>query len=177
MSYFIYIVSSLGLVTLQTALIPRLGFVGHFFDLLLPWVVYLAAFRPVHEALPFVVFMGVLMDNLSGGPFGLYLTSYVWLYLAVRLAAAVVRAENTMVLVLIIIAAVAFQNGLFYMVLGLSGAGGHTTGEMIRVVSEQIGWVLLTGPLIALAMRQAKRLTSRRARKVVDSPAATPVEG
>ena len=32
-------------------------------------------------------------------------------------------------------------------------------------------------PLIALAMRQAKRLTSRRARKVVDSPAATPVEG
>jgi hypothetical protein len=48
---------------------------------------------------------------------------------------------------------------------------------MIRVVSEQVGWVLLTGPLIALAMRQAKRLTSRRARKVVDSPAATPVEG
>jgi len=175
MSYFIYIVSSLCLVTLQTALIPRLGFVGHFFDLLLPWVIYLAAFRPVHEALPFVVFMGALMDNLSGGPFGLYLTSYVWLYIAVRLAATVVRAENAMVLVLIIIAAVVFQNTFFFMAINMSLGGGHTTGEVIRVVSEQIGWVLLTGPLIALGMRQAKRRTSRRTRKVVESQAATHV--
>jgi rod shape-determining protein MreD len=122
------------------------------------------------------MFMGVLMDNLSGGPFGLYLTSYVWLYIAVRLAATVVRAENAMVLVLIIIAAVASQNGLFFMVIGMSGTGGHTTGEMIRVVSEQIGWVLLTGPLIALGMRQAKRLSSRRTRKVLESQAATQAE-
>jgi rod shape-determining protein MreD len=173
MSYFIYIVSSLCLVTLQTALIPRLGFVGHFFDLLLPWVIYLAAFRPVHEALPFVVFMGALMDNLSGGPFGLYLTSYVWLYIAVRLAATVVRAENAMVLVLIIIAAVVFQNTFFFMAINMALGGGHTTGEVIRVVSEQIGWVLLTGPLIALGMRQAKRRTSRRTRTVVERQAAT----
>jgi rod shape-determining protein MreD len=171
MSYFIYIVSSLCLVTLQTALIPRLGFVGHFFDLLLPWVIYLAAFRPVHEALPFVVFMGALMDNLSGGPFGLYLTSYVWLYIAVRLAATVVRAENAMVLVLIIIAAVVFQNTFFFMAINMSLGGGHTTGEVIRVVSEQIGWVLLTGPLIAMGMHQAKR----RTRKVVERQAATHV--
>jgi rod shape-determining protein MreD len=175
MSYFIYIVSSLCLVTLQTALIPRLGFVGHFFDLLLPWVIYLAAFRPVHEALPFVVFMGALMDNLSGGPFGLYLTSYVWLYIAVRLAATVVRAENAMVLVLIIIAAVVFQNTFFFLAINMSLGDGHTTGEVIRVVSEQIGWVLLTGPLIALGMRQAKRRTSRRTRKVVEIQAATHV--
>jgi cell shape-determining protein MreD len=173
MSYFIYIVSSLCLVTLQTALIPRLGFVGHFFDLLLPWVIYLAAFRPVHEALPFVVFMGALMDNLSGGPFGLFLTSYVWLYIAVRLAATVVRAENAMVLVLIIIAAVVFQNTFFFMAINMSLGGGHTAGEVIRVVSEQIGWVLLTGPLIALGMRQAKRRTSRRTRTVVERQAAT----
>jgi rod shape-determining protein MreD len=172
MNYFIYIVSSLCLVTLQTALIPRLGFVGHFFDLLLPWVIYLAAFRPAHEALPFVVFMGALMDNLSGGPFGLYLTSYLWLFLAVRMAATVVRAENAMVLVLTLITAVAFQNLLFFMVLGLSGSGGHTAGGVIRVVSEQLGWVLLTGPLIALGMRQAKRLTSRRTGRAAESRAA-----
>jgi len=71
---------------------------------------------------------------------------------------------------------VASQNGLFFMVIGMSGAGGHTTGEMIRVVSEQIGWVLLTGPLIALGMRQAKRLSSRRTRKVLESQAATQAE-
>lgn len=173
MSYFIYVVSSLGLITCQTALIPRLGFVGHFFDLLLPWVIYLAAFRPVHETLPFLVFIGVLMDSLSGGPFGLYLTSYVWLFIAVRQAAAVVRTENPMVLVLILIGAVASQNGLFLLALEMSGTGMHSTGDRIRAVSEQIGWVLLTGPLVALALRRTQRLTRRRAREIVVHPAAS----
>jgi rod shape-determining protein MreD len=162
MNYFLYIASSLCLVICQTTLLPRLGFAGHFFDLLLPWVIYLAAFRPVHETLLFVLFIGALMDNLSGGPFGLYLISYVWLFIAVRLAAAVVRAENPMVLVLIIIAAVAFQNALFVVTLGISDAGMLFSGDVIRVVSEQVGWVLLIGPILALGMRRTRRITTRQ---------------
>ena len=170
MSYFLYIASSLCLVICQTTLLPRLGFAGHFFDLLLPWVIYLAAFRPVHETLFFVLFMGALMDNLSGGPFGLYLISYVWLFIAVRLAAAVVRAENPMVLVLIIVAGVAFQNALFVATLGISGAGVLSSGDAIRVVSEQVGWVLLVGPILALAMRRTRRLTTRHLKDASAGP-------
>ena len=51
MRFFFYIAICLGLVVCQTTLIPRLPAMGNFFDLLLPLVVYLAAFRPVHEAL------------------------------------------------------------------------------------------------------------------------------
>ena len=172
MSYFLYIASGLCLAICQTTLLPRLGFVGHFFDLLLPWVIYLAAFRPVHETLFFVLFMGALMDNLSGGPFGLYLISYVWLFIAVRLAAAVVRAENPMVLVLIIVTAVASQNALFVMTLGISGAGVLSSGDVIRVVSEQVGWVLLIGPILALGMRSMRRFTTRHVKKASASPAS-----
>jgi len=170
MSYFLYIASSLCLVICQTTLLPRLGFAGHFFDLLLPWVIYLAAFRPVHETLFFVLFMGALMDNLSGGPFGLYLISYVWLFIGVRLAAAVVRAENPMVLVLIIVAAVAFQNALFVATLGISGAGVLSSGDVIRVISEQVGWVLLAGPILALGMRSTRRLTTRHLKSTSAGP-------
>lgn len=170
MSYFLYFASSLCLVIGQTTLLPRLGFAGHFFDLLLPWVIYLAAFRPVHETLFFVLFMGALMDNLSGGPFGLYLISYVWLFIAVRLAAAVVRAENPMVLALIILAAVAFQNALFVATLGISGAGVLSSSDVMRVVSEQVGWVLLIGPIVALGMRSTRRLTARRMKKASAGP-------
>ena len=67
MRFFFYIAICLGLVVCQTALIPRLPAMGNFFDLLLPLVVYLAAFRPLHESVPFVMFLGILMDNLSGG--------------------------------------------------------------------------------------------------------------
>jgi rod shape-determining protein MreD len=171
MSYFFYIASSLCLVICQTTLLPRLGFAGHFFDLLLPWVTYLAAFRPVQETLLFVLFMGALMDNLSGGPFGLYLISYVWLFIAVRLAAAVVRVENPMVLVLIIVIAVAFQNVFFAVTLDISGAGALSVGEVIRVVSEQVVWVLLLGPVLVLGMRFARRLSNRHMNKASAGPA------
>ena len=162
MRYFLYIASGLALLICQTTLLPRLPFMTHAFDLLLPWVIYIAAFRPVHETLPFVLFMGVLVDSLSGGVFGLYLTSYLWLFIAVRLTAAVIRAENPLMLVFIIIAAVAGQNALFFAVLGMGGDDSYALADVVRVISEQIGWVLLIGPVFALAMRNAHRLSSRR---------------
>ena len=169
MSYFLYIASGLGLVICQTTLVPRLPMVTHSFDLLLPWVIYVAAFRPVHETLPFVLFMGFLMDSLSGGPLGLFATAYLWLFIAVRLAAGVIRAENPLLLVVIIIAAVAGQNALFFAVLGTGDDEASAPAAVVRVVSEQIGWALLVGPFFALAMRRAYRLSSRRrARRPVD---------
>jgi rod shape-determining protein MreD len=162
MNYFLYIASGLSLAICQTTIVPRLPVVTHSFDLLLPWVIYLAAFRPVHETLPFVLFMGALMDSLSGGPFGLFLTSYLWLFIAVRLTATVIRAENPLLLVFIIIAAVVGQNALFFAVLGTGDDDSNALAAVVRVVSEQIGWVLLIGPLFALAMRRTHRLSSRR---------------
>jgi rod shape-determining protein MreD len=167
MKYCAYIACGLFLVICQTTLIPRLAFVGYFFDLLLPLVIYLAAFRPRHEALPFTVFLGVLMDHLSGGPFGLYLTSYVWLFIAARAASTVVRAENPIMIVLILLCAVAAQNGLFFAVLETSEQGGLTAGLAARVMAEQIGWVLLVGPFIAWGMRHAHQRSWRRIEKAV----------
>jgi rod shape-determining protein MreD len=165
MNYFIYITCGLFMVICQTTVIPRLAFVGYLFDLVLPVVIYLAAFRPLREALPFTVFLGVLMDNLSGGPFGLYLTSYVWLFIAARAAATVVRAENPIMIVLILIGAVATQNALFFAILGASGLGHFSGSFALRVVTEQIGWVLLVGPFLAWGIQAAHRYSSKRARK------------
>jgi rod shape-determining protein MreD len=174
MNYFLYLAAGLLLVICQTTLLPRLAMVGHFFDLLLPLVIYLAAFRPLHEALPFTLFLGILVDNLTGGPFGLYLTSYVWLFIGARMAAMIVRAENPIMLVLILIAAVAVQNGLFLTVLGIVGEGDFSGGFAMRVVTEQIGWVLLIGPFLAWGIRQAHRRSSQRAKKAEPAPPATP---
>ncbi len=170
MNYFIYITCGLFMVICQTTVIPRLAFVGYLFDLVLPVVIYLAAFRPLHEALPFTVFLGVLMDNLSGGPFGLYLTSYVWLFIAARAAATVVRAENPIMIVLILIGAVATQNALFFAILGYSGQGDFSGNFAVRVVTEQIGWVLLVGPFLAWGIRAAHRYSSQRAKTTTIGP-------
>ena len=176
MRYCVYIAAGLCLVICQTTLVPRLPFVGSFFDLLLPLVIYLAAFRPLPEALPFVLFLGALMDNLSAGAFGLYLTSYLWLFIGVRLAATVVQADNAIVLVLIMIAAVLFQNVLFVGVLGVSSRWVYSPGDVIAAISEQIGWVLLSGPFFSVAMRHAKRLEGRRLKKAAALPEVASAE-
>jgi rod shape-determining protein MreD len=170
MTYCVYIACGLFMIICQTTVLPRLAFVGYCFDLLLPLVVYLAAFRPLHEALPFTVFLGVLMDHLSVGPFGLYLTSYVWLFIAARAAATVVRAEHPIMIVLILIGAVAAQNAFFFAVLGASGQRDFVSGFALRVMTEQIGWVLLIGPFMAWGMRAAHRYSSQRAKKTAVQP-------
>jgi len=91
---------------------------------------------------------------------------------AVRLAATVVRAENTMVLVLIIIAA-GVPERLFYMVLACPVLGAHHRRDDPGSSANRSAGSA-DRPLIALAMRQAKRLTSRRTRKVVERPRRRP---
>lgn len=162
MRFFFYIAICLGMVVCQTALIPRLPAFGNFFDLLLPLVVFLAAFRPLHESVPFAMFLGILMDNLSGGPFGLYLTSYVWLLIGVRLATSVIRADNPILLVALIMAGVLLQNAIFFGALATAGPSQPHPGDALRVITEQIGWVLLAGPFLSVFMRHARRFMGKR---------------
>jgi len=75
MSYFFNIATCLVLVILQTTVMPSLSLPGRFYDLMIPFVVYLGLSRPVREGLLFVCLIGFIMDNLSGSPFGLYLAS------------------------------------------------------------------------------------------------------
>jgi hypothetical protein len=64
--------------------------------------------------------------------------------------------------VCIIIAAVVGQNALFFAVLGTGDDDSSAVTGVVRVISEQIGWVLLIGPGFALAMRRTYRMSSRR---------------
>jgi len=56
MSYFFNISACLFLVILQTTIMPYLPLLEKFYDLLIPFIVYLSLSRPVRESLPFVLF-------------------------------------------------------------------------------------------------------------------------
>lgn len=68
----------------QTACLPLVCLSCRRFDMVLPLVIYLSVCRPVAESIPLVAFFGIVMDCLSGSPFGLYVVTYVWLLLGVR---------------------------------------------------------------------------------------------
>jgi rod shape-determining protein MreD len=165
MRFFCYIGISLAIVVCRTTLLPWAPAMENFFDLFLAFVVYLAVFRPLHECIPLLLFAGILMDTLSGGPFGLYLTSYVWLFIGLRLVTLVIRVDAPIPLVALMVAGVLWQNLVFVATLMAFELTRLRLGDMLGVFTEQVGWVLLAGPLLAVLMRTVEHRTRPASRR------------
>lgn len=146
-------------------MLPATAVTSRMYDLLIPLVIHLSAFRPPRESLPFVVFLGLLMDSLSGAPFGLYLTTYFWLFVAVRTISGYLWVANPLLLALVVAAAVAGENLLLMGVVVVTGGQWFPPAEAAAVVTAQLAWALVTGPAVLQLMRLVLR------------PAGRPVDG
>ena len=157
MSYFFTIGGSLFLVILQTTVMPYLPLLDKFYDLLIPFIIYLSLSRPVRESLPFVVFLGFIMDNLSGGPFGLYLTTYFWLYVGVKGITTFIQVGNRLVIITLIVAGgVLFENLILLGTFAIAGSRQQFAGDVIEIVAVQTLWAIITGSLFLLFFRNAQ---------------------
>jgi rod shape-determining protein MreD len=165
MRFFWYIGVSLVLVVFRTTLLTYMPATGNFFDPLLALVVYLAVYRPLPESISLLVFVGILMDTVSGGPFGLYLSSYVWLFIGVRLAGAYIRLDAPVPLVLSMAAGVLLQNLVFLAVMTAFHLTRVDPGTMLGMLIGQLGWVLLVGPLPAVLMRAVEGSSAESRRR------------
>ena len=157
MSYFFNISACLFLVILQTTIMPYLSLLDKFYDLLIPLIVYLSVSRPVRESLPFVIFLGFIMDNLSGGPFGLYLTTYFWLYLGVKGITTFIQVGNRLfIITLIVVGGVLFENLILFGAFTIFGSRQQFNGDALEIVLVQVLWAFLTGSLFLLFFRNAQ---------------------
>ena len=157
MSYFFNISACLFLVILQTTIMPYLPAVEKFYDLLIPFIVYLSLSRSVRESLPFVIFLGFIMDNLSGGPFGLYLTTYFWLYVSVKGITMFIQVGNRLFIIALIVAGgVLFENLISLVAFAILGSRQPFAGDALEIVAAQILWAIFTGSLFLLFFRNAQ---------------------
>jgi len=145
MTYCFYICVCLCLVIFQTTIIPHIPLFNNFYDLLIPFIVYLGLFRPAREGILFILALGFLMDNLSGGPFGLYLTTYFWLFIVVKSVIKYVHARNNILLLFIVAAGVLMENIIFIAGVSMSGQDSQFLAITIRTVIFQILWAGFTG--------------------------------
>ncbi|UCD78092.1 MAG: hypothetical protein JSW26_22190 [Desulfobacterales bacterium] len=154
MSYFFNISACLFLVILQTAVVPVLPLLDSFYDLMIPFVVYLGLSRPVRESLPFIFFLGFIMDNLSGGPFGLYLTTYFWLFVGVKGITKLLQVGNRLFIVMPMVAAgVLVENLIFLGTLTILGPDQQLAGNAAKNVTIQVLWAIWTGPIVLVIFR------------------------
>ena len=156
MRYIFNISACLFLVILQTTVMPYMPLLDRFYDLLIPFIVYLGLSRPVRESLPFVLFLGFIMDNLSGGPFGLYLTTYFWLYVGVKANTMFIQVGNRLIIITIVIASgVLFENLILLGSFAILENSQQFAGNTIEIVAAQILWAIFTGALFLLFFRNA----------------------
>ena len=154
MSYCFNIGICLILVILQTAVMPYLAVLNRFYDLLIPFIAYLGLSRPVREGLLFVCFIGFIMDNLSGGPFGLYLTSYLWLFIGVKGITQLLQVGKRVFIITFIVAAgVLIENLIFLGSFAIFSPEQRFAGDAVKIVAAQILWALLTGSLFLILFR------------------------
>ena len=158
MSYFFNISVCLFLVILQTTVMPTLPLLDSFYDLLIPFVVFLGLSRPVRESLPFVFFLGFIMDNLSGSPFGLYLTAYFWLFIGVKGITKLLQVGNRLFIIALIVAAgVLLENLIFLGTLTILGPDQQLAGNAAQTVTIQVLWAIWTGPLLFMVLRDLQK--------------------
>lgn len=154
MSYFFNISACLFLVILQTTVMPYLRLLNSFYDLLIPFVIYLSLSRNVRESLPFIFVLGFIMDNLSGGPFGLYLTTYFWLFVGVKGVTRLLQVGSRLFsLTLIVAAGVLIENLIFLGTLTILGPEPQLAGNAAKVITVQVLWAIWTGPIFLMIFR------------------------
>jgi len=155
MSYCFNIAICLILVILQTTVIPNLSLPGRFYDLLIPFIVYLGLSRPVREGLLFVCFLGFIMDNLSGSPFGLYLTSYFWLFSGVKGITQLLQVRKRVFVITFIVASgVLAENLIFLSSFAIFSPEQQLGGDAFKIVAVQVMWALLTGAVLLIIFRK-----------------------
>lgn len=161
MSYFFNIIVSLFLIILQTTVMPYLPLLDKFYDLLIPFIVYLGLSRPLRESLFFVLLLGFIMDNLSGGPFGLYLTTYFWLFIGVKGITMFIQVANRLFIITLIIATgVLMENTIILGAYAVLGSGQQFAGDLVKIVAVQVLWAILTGSLFLMLFRNAQNRLS-----------------
>ena len=150
MTFFLHIFIGACLIVFQAVIMPHFPFSSSFYDLLIPFIVYLGAYRPIRESIPAVLILGFIMDGFSGGAFGVYATTYLWLTLSMRWISTVIHLSNYMLWPVILAIGVLIENGLLFLAVKIANPEFHFSFSKIGVVSAQVFWILFTGPFFLI---------------------------
>ncbi len=154
MTYLLYTIVCFLVVVFQTTLSMHFTWFDGMYDFFLLFVIYLGFYRTVREGFPFIFFVGLAMDALSSGPFGLYLTSYFWLYIGILGMSRVMRVGNNMILPLVVVGSILFQNIIFLGTMTLFVQEAKIPVFFYGNALTQLLWSVITGPVLILLFRR-----------------------
>lgn len=167
MTYCLHIFICLCLVVIQTTVMPHIPLFERFYDLLTPFVIYLSIFRSVRESLVIIFVFGFFMDIISGGPFGLYLTAYVWLFIGVRWAITFLHVGDSVLLPFVVAAGILMENLIFIGTSVMFEQSLRISEAMVSTIVIQVLWAIFTGPLFLMFFNFAHRHWDRWSKEIL----------
>ncbi|MFH1152502.1 MAG: hypothetical protein V1793_01690 [Pseudomonadota bacterium] len=125
MNFVYYAIVSLIFIVLQTTVLPGSFFFSRCFDLIVLIVLHISLAYANPGVLAGMAVLGCIMDSISGGPLGLYISAYVWIFVLVQVCKGFVHSENIIFLFIVSGAAVLLENGFQVFAFMVQGGGGR----------------------------------------------------
>ncbi len=141
MIYVIHVVAAVIIILGQSVVLPMFFHSNGLYDLLLPVVAYLSIFRSRGESVVLLLLFGVTMDAVSGGATGVYLLTYLWLWIGLRLAIIYLDKDNLILQVCAVFSGILLETCFFWMA-GVLPGGVYPAVSLIR----QLALVTVTAP-------------------------------
>ncbi len=143
-----YIFLGIAIVVGQTAILKLTFLQNGVYDLLIPMVVFARLNLSVKMAGVIVLVIGYVMDLLSGGQFGLYITCYLWILIGVKVVSDYFSIRRSITRAILIALCVLFENIIFFFFSGGPVREVLMEGYKLRSVIWQTGLAAITGPVI-----------------------------
>jgi cell shape-determining protein MreD len=154
MKHCFYITILLFFVIIETVIFPFFPFFNRFYDLMVPFVIFFGMFRPFREGIVIVMLSGFVVDSLSGGYFGLYISIYTWLFLSMKWALKFLQLQHKATLPLVTVACIFIENAMLFGVITFLGTEGTSGVYVLKTITIQLMWAVITVPLIVIGLNQ-----------------------
>ncbi len=161
MTYLLHILMGMLLIVFQTTIRPQIGLLTGIYDVMIAYVLFLGLFRPVKEALVMTLVFGFAMDSLSGGPFGLFLTSYFWSALICRQIIRFLHPDNPVLRFLIVGFGVIVQNGVYIGAAMILESSALSPALVKQAAATQLLWALATGFMLVTFFHHCQQMWDR----------------
>jgi cell shape-determining protein MreD len=158
MIYGFYLFICLILIILQTTIFPSIPVLDSFFDLIVSFIIYLGLYRPVRESVPVAIGLGIIVDNLSGSPFMLYIIAYFWVYFSVRMLTRILQVGMRFRLPIIVSSGVLLENLIFILTLTFLESGPQAPVFLAGAFMAQMLWAFCIGPFLVLGYKYTQNL-------------------
>ena len=129
-------------------------------------IVYLGIYQKVRGSIIIIGLLGVTVDSLTGGPCGIYLTTYLWLFVSVRWALVYLRLSDTIILPFVVAYGVLIENLLHFAgTISMNPSTSIVAQMSIRKIVIELLWAIFTGPvllgLLSLLHRKSQKAVHR----------------